>query len=215
MTPPATHRRRLRLAVLLPMLAMIPLWAAPLGLLVYQLPALEAAQRARPTGDPTPDARSLLAAAVGLSAALAVVATAVTRSQVAALGRLLDDGRPDEERLSLLSAAMKYYAIFTLDPEGRIGGWNEAAERILGYRADEVTGRHLNCLYNEDEVNAGRPLADLGWAAREGRSEEVRWITRKDGFRFRGRASLVAVRDPDGSLSGFTSVIHEVEAAEG
>ena len=115
------------------------------------------------------------------------------------------------ENLSLLSEVMKYYAIFSLDSDGRITSWNADAERILGYRAEDVLDRRPSCFYSPEDLRRDVLFRDLEWAALEGRLEDERWLIRKDGFRFKARVALVAIRDASGVLTGYTDVIHEIE----
>jgi PAS domain S-box-containing protein len=119
--------------------------------------------------------------------------------------------RQERENLSLLSEAMKYYAIFRLDPEGRIASWNEDAERILGYRADEVLARRPFRFYTPEDVKTDVFYRELEWAGSEGRVEQERWVIRKGGFRFKARVATVASREANGDLSGYTFVVHEIE----
>ena len=155
----------------------------------------------------------------GVTALVAILACSSGRRMLR-LSATFDDlqtlsDRQDRERLGLLAEAMHYYAIFTLDAEGRISSWNLDAERILGYRPDDVLNRSVACLYSDEEVRRDVPQKNLSWATGDGRVEDVRWIRRKDGFRFEARVAIVAIRDADAALCGFTYVIHEVEAAEG
>jgi PAS domain S-box-containing protein len=119
--------------------------------------------------------------------------------------------RQERENLSLLSEAMKYYAIFRLDPEGRIASWNEDAERILGYRAEEVLARRPFRFYTPEDVKTDVFYRELEWAGSEGRVEQERWVIRKGGFRFKARVATVAIREANGDLSGYTFVVHEIE----
>ena len=92
-----------------------------------------------------------------------------------------------------MSEAMKYYAIFTLDAEGRISSWNQDSERILGYRPNDVLARNHSCLFEDDDIRRDMPQKSLSWAVQDGRAEDIRWISRKDGFRFRARVAIVAI----------------------
>ena len=161
---------------------------------------------------------SVLAECSGGGIALAVLLTYSSSVRLSRLCKAIDDlqarsDREEPERLDRLSEAIRYYAIFTLDEEGRITSWNSDAERILGYREDEVISRRFSHLYGESGGRSDGPEQDLDWAAREGRADDVRWITRKDGFRFKARVSIVAIRDLAGVLRGYTKVIHEVDAS--
>jgi len=81
-------------------------------------------------------------------------------------------------------ASVKDYAIFLLDATGHIRSWNDGAQRIKGYTAAEVIGRHFSIFYPPEEVRRGKPEYILRVAADEGRFEEENWRVRKDGTRF-------------------------------
>ena len=89
--------------------------------------------------------------------------------------------RASEERFRLLVDGVKDYAIFMLDPSGRVATWNPGAERIKGYRADEIIGQHFSKFYPAADVAAGKPERELEIASRDGQYEEEGWRVRKDG----------------------------------
>ncbi len=126
--------------------------------------------------------------------------------------RMEEDLRRSEERFRLLVAAVSDYAIFMLDPEGRIASWNLGGERIKGYRAEEILGRHFSVFYPAEEVAAGKPERALRLAAAEGRFEEDGWRLRKDGMRFFANVVITALRDGTGALIGFTKVTRDITA---
>jgi len=116
-----------------------------------------------------------------------------------------------EERFRLLVEGVKDYAIYALDTEGRIVSWNSGAERIKGYRRDEIMGKHFSIFYLPEDVAAGKPEKDLQVAAAEGRIEDVgRWRVRKDGSRFFAHLLISAIRDADGTLLGFTKITRDI-----
>jgi PAS domain S-box-containing protein len=110
----------------------------------------------------------------------------------------------------LFIEAVTDYAIFMLDPEGYVATWNRGAERMKGYRADEVVGKHLSVLYPPEDVERGLPAQLLKAAETEGRAESEGWRVRKDGSRFWAKASIAAVRDEGGSLEGFAKVTRDL-----
>src|SRR5215469_2754048 len=122
----------------------------------------------------------------------------------------LADLRASERRFRLFVQRVTDYAIFMLDTEGIITNWNSGAERIKGYRADEIIGHHFSVFYTpkdrEDEV-PGRALAT---AARDGRFEIEGWRVRKDGTRFWASVVIDAVHDDDGELIGFAKVTRDM-----
>jgi PAS domain S-box-containing protein len=115
-----------------------------------------------------------------------------------------------EERLRLMIASVHDYAIFMLDPDGRVASWNPGAHRIKGYRADEVIGSHFSRFYPEEGVAAGEPARELATAITEGRFEDEGWRVRKDGTRFWANVVINAVRNERGELLGFTKVTRDM-----
>ena len=89
----------------------------------------------------------------------------------------------DDELYRLIVEDMKDYAIFMLDPQGRVVSWNAGAQRIKGYAAGEIVGQHFARFYPPEDVAAGKPQRVLAEAARAGRFEEEGWRVRQDGWR--------------------------------
>jgi len=118
--------------------------------------------------------------------------------------------RQSEERFRLLVSAVKDYAIFMLDPDGRIATWNIGAELIKGYTAEEVIGRSFAMFFPPEDVASGKPELELEIAAREGRFEKEAWRVRKDGTRFWANVVLTAIRKPNGRLIGFAKVTRDL-----
>src|SRR4029079_12414716 len=103
------------------------------------------------------------------------------------------------------------YAIFMLDPKGIVTTWNLGAERIKGYRADEIIGQHFSRFYLEEDVRAGLCDRELEQAAEVGRFECEGWRVRKDGSRIWANVVIAAIRDPaNGSLLGFAKVTRDL-----
>ena len=115
-----------------------------------------------------------------------------------------------EYRFRLLVEAVRDYAIFMLDPEGRILTWNAGAERIKGYRPEEVIGKHFSIFYPQGDVRSGKPEMELELARREGRCEDEGWRVRKDGSQFWADVVITALRDEDGRLYGFGKVTRDL-----
>jgi len=126
----------------------------------------------------------------------------VTRDLTA---RRLDEEnlRRSEERFRLLVESVRDYAIFMLDPEGYVATWNAGAERIKGYRASEIVGRHFSVFYPEEKVAERFPEFELETAAREGHFEDEGWRVRKNGSQFWANVVITALRDRTGQLVGF------------
>jgi PAS domain S-box-containing protein len=117
--------------------------------------------------------------------------------------------RQSEERLRLLVEAVSDYAIFMLDPEGRIASWNPGAQRIKGYSADEIIGRHFRAFYPPEVQESRHPEHELELALRDGRYEEESWRIRKDGTRFWANVVITAVHDPEGRHVGFAKITRD------
>ena len=114
-----------------------------------------------------------------------------------------------EQRFRLLVEAVQDYAIFMLDPLGHISSWNLGAERIKGYRADEIIGKHFSIFYPEQDQKNQKPQYELKEAARVGRFEDEGWRLRKDGSRFWANVIITALRDASGNLVGYAKVTRD------
>jgi PAS domain S-box-containing protein len=120
--------------------------------------------------------------------------------------RSLPSGFPDQEPFRLMVESVADYAVFMLDPNGIILTWNTGAERIKGYTADEIIGRHFSVFYPPEAIAARLPDAELAIAAEKGRYEDEGWRLRKDGSRLWANVVITALRDTDGALLGFGKV---------
>jgi PAS domain S-box-containing protein len=114
------------------------------------------------------------------------------------------------ERFRLLVESARDYAIFTLDPLGRVSCWNTTAERIEGYGENEVVGHHFSMLYTPEDLESGKPQTALEIAMAEGRYEEECWQLRKDGSRFWASGVIAPLRDERGQLSGFAKITRDM-----
>jgi PAS domain S-box-containing protein len=117
--------------------------------------------------------------------------------------------RSSEQRFRLLVEGARDYAIFMLDPQGRVTTWNGGAERIKGYRAEEIVGEHFSKFYPQEMIERGKPEHELDVAAAEGRFEDEGWRIRKDGSRFWANVIITALRGPDDQLLGFSKVTRD------
>ena len=115
-----------------------------------------------------------------------------------------------ERRFALLVQGVTDYAIYMLDPKGNIANWNVGGERIKGYRADEVVGRHFSMFYTPEDVAAGLPDRGLAAAARDGRFEKEGWRVRKDGTMFYASVVIDAIKGDDGTLLGFAKITRDI-----
>lgn len=118
--------------------------------------------------------------------------------------------RQSEEKFRLLVDGARDHAIFMLDPQGRVNTWNPGAERIKGYQADEIVGRHFAIFYPQEDVDRGKPQHDLEAAKRNGRCEDEGWRVRKDGSRFWANAVITALYNEDGELIGYSKVTRDL-----
>jgi PAS domain S-box-containing protein len=118
--------------------------------------------------------------------------------------------KQSEERFRLLVEGVRDYAIYMLDPTGLIITWNAGAERIKGYSAREIIGKHFSCFYRLEDRRAGRPSRALEIAAREGQYEEENLRVRKDGSEFWSSVLITALHDSAGKLYGFTKVVRDI-----
>jgi PAS domain S-box-containing protein len=118
--------------------------------------------------------------------------------------------RRSEERFRLLVEGIADYAIFMLDPAGFVTSWNSGAERIKGYRAQEIIGQHFSCFFGDEDLRKGRPAMTLREAIAAGRFEDNGWRLRKDGSRFQANVILTALRDQQGELIGFAKITRDL-----
>jgi len=118
--------------------------------------------------------------------------------------------RRSEQRFRLLVEAVKDYAIFMLDRDGHIISWNAGAQRLKGYRAEEILGRHFRNFYPPEKQAERHPEHELELALRDGVYEEEGWRVRKDGSLFWANVVITAVHDADGNHLGFAKVTRDV-----
>jgi PAS domain S-box-containing protein len=131
-------------------------------------------------------------------------------SQVEARHRGEQQLRESEEMFRLLVETVEDYAIFMLDPEGRVATWNTGARHIKGYEAEEVIGRHFSIFYPQEDVTQGKPERMLSAARERGRFKDEGWRVRKDGTKFLADVVITAVHDERGELRGFAKVTRDV-----
>jgi PAS domain S-box-containing protein len=118
--------------------------------------------------------------------------------------------RASEERFRLLVDGTRDYAIYMLDPTGRIVSWNPGAERINHVQADEIIGQHYSRFYTHEDVDAGKPDEHLRLAALAGKYEDEGWRVRNDGSRFWASIVLTALRDEAGNLRGYSKITRDI-----
>ncbi len=118
--------------------------------------------------------------------------------------------RQSEERLRIMIESVRDYAIFMLDPEGRVASWNLGAERINGYKAAEIIGQHFSVFYSSEDVALGKPQREFETAMREGHVEEEGWRVRKDRSQFWANVIITALYDSRGTLRGFAKITRDM-----
>jgi PAS domain S-box-containing protein len=134
------------------------------------------------------------------------------------LGQINDRRSPEiaggfsasEKRFRSFVDAVEDYALLMLDADGHVISWNTGAERIKGYHAEEIIGRHFSCFYLPEDIAKGHPDEELRIAATEGRYAENGWRVRKDGSRFLAEVVLTAIRNESGALTGFAKITRDV-----
>jgi PAS domain S-box-containing protein len=118
--------------------------------------------------------------------------------------------RATEQHFRLLVERVRDYAIFLLDPQGRVATWNLGAQRIKGYSAAEIIGHHFSKFYLQEEIDAGKCEMELEVAAREGRFEDLGWRKRKDGTLFWANVVITGLRDDSNELIGYAKVTRDL-----
>jgi PAS domain S-box-containing protein len=117
--------------------------------------------------------------------------------------------RLNEERFLMLLENMKDYAIFFLDPDGRVIKWGAGAESILGYREAEILGKSGSIIFTDEDRDRGEDRKERVKALTEGRAENERWHVRKDGSRFWGSGIVTSLRDESGQVQGLAKIMRD------
>src|SRR6266702_3928003 len=136
--------------------------------------------------------------------------TAAVQSEIAARIATEQKLRASEELFRLLLDGIKDYAVYMLDPEGRVASWNVGAARIKGYSTEEILGKHISCFYTAEDREAGMPVCTLQSAIATGRFEGHGLRVRKDGSTFWAHVVILPIYDDSGKLRGFSKVLHDV-----
>jgi PAS domain S-box-containing protein len=132
------------------------------------------------------------------------------KERTARLETALAELGSSEERYRLLVESAKDYAIFMVDPSGRVLDWNAGAERIFGYKEEDIVGEQGSILFTPEDIRGGAPERELEKAREEGRAADERWHMRKDGSRFWASGFVRPVRDGAGNLRGFAKVARDI-----
>src|ERR1700674_736449 len=122
--------------------------------------------------------------------------------------------RECEEKYRMLLDEVQDYAIFMLDPQGMVVSWNAGAERIKGYKGEQIIGHNFSCFFPQEDIKRGRPEEVLRMATANGRHEYQGMRVRKDGSRFLASIIFVAMRDPVGNLRGFSEISRDLSASK-
>src|SRR4051794_26220411 len=115
-----------------------------------------------------------------------------------------------EERLRLILQNIPDYAIFSLDAAGYVTEWYEGAQRVKGWRPEEIIGQHISVFYTPEYIASGELAREIKEAADEGRAERESWRVRKGGERFWANEIATAMRDDKGTLIGFTKISRDL-----
>jgi PAS domain S-box-containing protein len=118
--------------------------------------------------------------------------------------------RASEERFRMLVEGVRDYAIFMLDPQGRVVSWNAGAERIKGYKPEEIIGQHFSTFYPPEAIERDWPEYELQVARKEGRFEDEGWRVRKDRSLFWANVLITPLYGEDGMLRGYSKVTRDL-----
>jgi PAS domain S-box-containing protein len=132
------------------------------------------------------------------------------QTQIAEPETAVEKLQQNEELFRLLVEGVQEYAIYMLNIEGIVTTWNSGAQRIKGYRAEEILGKHFSCFFEQKDIQAGKPVRALEIAAAEGRYEEENLRVRKDGSVFWANVLITPLYDSRGQLKGFAKVVRDI-----
>ena len=124
--------------------------------------------------------------------------------------RAVEALRQSEEKLRLMIASLRDYALYMLDPMGRVVSWNPGAELIKGYRTEEIVGRDFSIFFTPEDIASGKPARELEMARARGRFEDEGWRVRKDGTSFWANVVVTPIRDSSDSLVGFLKITRDL-----
>jgi len=136
--------------------------------------------------------------------------TTALQSEVAARIETEAKLRASEEMFRMLLDGINDYAVYMLDPEGRVVSWNSGAAHIKGYQAEEIIGKHISCFYTEADRDRNHPQESLQEAAYTGRFEGEGWRVRKDGSTFWANSVITPLYDANGALRGYSKVVRDI-----
>lgn len=128
----------------------------------------------------------------------------------ARIRRLEEELRESEDRQRLLAEGIRDFALFSMDPDGRITSWGQGARRLTDYETEDVIGRHSSILFTPEDRDRGLPQRELETAASDGSAADENWIVRKDGTRFWASGYSSARRGQDEGLLGFVKLFRDL-----
>ena len=118
--------------------------------------------------------------------------------------------RDTTEQFHILVDSVEEYAIYMLDPNGNVVTWNTGAQKIKGYKAEEIVGKNFASFYTAEDMAAGKPQRNLREAARRGHTRDRGLRVRKDGSTFEAEVVITALRDKKGKLRGYSKVTRDI-----
>ncbi len=139
---------------------------------------------------------------------MAMEGTGATQAQSDKAGKLRAE--TDLDMLRILVDSIMEYAIIMLDVKGQVVSWSPAAERLKGYSAKEIIGKHISTFCTPEDLASHKTEVELETATREGRFEDEGWRVRKDGSKFWANVVVTALRDPEGKLKGFGKITRDL-----
>ena len=122
--------------------------------------------------------------------------------------------RETDQRFDLLVADAREYAVFVVGIDGNLLCWNPGAERIFGYQANEIIGKHFSCLFSPEDIHNGQPEYELTTALANGRTDSCRWQIRKGGSRFWGKSTVTPLLNEHKQARSFCRVVHDLTESE-
>jgi PAS domain S-box-containing protein len=126
------------------------------------------------------------------------------------LQALVAGTQPESELFRLMANSVRDYAIFLLDPSGKIASWNSGARLIKQYEPDEIIGRHFSVFYTDQDNNKGWPEHELALARETGRFEDEGWRVRKDGSQFWANVIITPLRDDEGKVLAYSKITRDL-----